>query len=120
MNPNRVVAVAAAVLSLALAVLPVVGNFDWTSTAGVLAGLTAVLGIALTWLNGWQKHEARQATPSAWTAGAAAQTLRVAAQNLGQAIDDDEGPGDPDALPHFPAKDPSKVPPDEGDAGGAS
>lgn len=58
--PNRVVAVVAAVMSLSLAVLPVVGNFDWTSTAGVLAGVVAVLAVAHTWLIGWQKHEGYQ------------------------------------------------------------
>lgn len=59
MQLNRVVAIAAAVISLALAVLPVLGNFDWTSTAGVIAGIVAVLGVTQTWLLGWQKHEAR-------------------------------------------------------------
>lgn len=60
MYTNRVVAVAAALISLALAVLPVVANFDWTSTAGVIAGIVAVLGIVDRWLQGWQAHEARQ------------------------------------------------------------
>lgn len=64
MHPNRVVAVAAAVLSLALAVLPVVGNFDWTSTAGVLAGVVAVLSVTLKWLDGWQQHEQRSRSNS--------------------------------------------------------
>jgi hypothetical protein len=61
LNTNRIVAVAAAVISLALAVLPVVANMDWTSTAGVIGGIIAVLGIAQKWLEGWQKHEARGA-----------------------------------------------------------
>lgn len=59
MKPNRVVAIAGAVISLALAVLPVVLNFDWTSTAGCIAGIIAILGIVQSWLKGWQEHEAR-------------------------------------------------------------
>lgn len=65
MYTNRVVAVAAALISLALGVLPVVANFDWTSTAGVIAGIIAVLGIVQKWLEGWQAHEARQPITSA-------------------------------------------------------
>lgn len=61
MSPNRVVAAATAVLSLTLAVLPVVVDMDWTSTAGVLAGIVAVVSVALKWLAGWQAHEQRQA-----------------------------------------------------------
>lgn len=71
LTPNRVVALATAGLSLVLAVLPVVGNFDWTSTAGAIAGLAAVAGIALKWLDGWQKHEAEEAfvaREAAWVA----------------------------------------------------
>lgn len=60
MYPNRVVAVIATLISLALAVLPVVANFDWTSTAGIIAGVVAVLGVTQKWLEGWQKHEARE------------------------------------------------------------
>jgi uncharacterized membrane protein YdbT with pleckstrin-like domain len=55
---NRAEALAGVVISLALAILPVVGNFDWTSTAGVLAGIVAVLGIVNQRLRGWQMHEA--------------------------------------------------------------
>jgi protein-S-isoprenylcysteine O-methyltransferase Ste14 len=58
---NRVVALATAILTLTLAIVPVVGNFDWTSTAGVLAGIGAVAAVALKWLGGWQAHEAREA-----------------------------------------------------------
>lgn len=59
MKPNRVVAIAGAVISLALAVLPVLLNFDWTSTAGCIAGIVGVLTVAKTWLEGWQEHEKR-------------------------------------------------------------
>jgi predicted membrane channel-forming protein YqfA (hemolysin III family) len=60
-NTNRIVAIAATVISLALALLPVVANLDWTSTAGVIAGVLGVLGVTQKWLEGWQKHEARDA-----------------------------------------------------------
>lgn len=30
---------------------------------------------------------------------------------------DDDGPGDPDVLPHLPVTDPADIPPDEGDVG---
>lgn len=59
---NRVVAIATAILALILALVPVVGNFDWTSTAGVLAGIGAIAAIVVKWLDGWQKHEARSVT----------------------------------------------------------
>lgn len=61
---NRVVAVASALISLALAILPVVGNFDWQSTAGCIGGIIAVLGITQKWLDGWQKWEAQVADPA--------------------------------------------------------
>ena len=61
MTVNRVVAIASAVISLALAILPVAANMDWKSTAGVIAGIVAVLGITQKWLEGWQKHEANVA-----------------------------------------------------------
>jgi hypothetical protein len=58
MTLNRAEALAGIVLSIALAILPVIGNFDWTSTAGVLAGIAAVLGIVAKRLDGHQKWEA--------------------------------------------------------------
>lgn len=60
MTPNRIVALATAVLSLCVAVLPAIANLDWTSTAGLLTGLAGVCAVALKWLDGWQKHEGRQ------------------------------------------------------------
>lgn len=59
MPANRKVALLGAAVSLALALAPVVADLDWTSTAGVLAGVVAVLGIVNRWLVGWQAHEAR-------------------------------------------------------------
>jgi hypothetical protein len=68
-SANRVVAVFSSLVSLGLAVLPVVGNFDWQSTGGVVAGIVAVLGVTNKWLDGWQKFEhdqrrARQQPPT--------------------------------------------------------
>jgi uncharacterized membrane protein YebE (DUF533 family) len=62
MSPNRVVAIATAVIALILGLLPVLGGMDTTSTAGIIAGIAALLGVAYKWLDGWQKHEARLAT----------------------------------------------------------
>jgi hypothetical protein len=109
MTPNRVVAVAASLVTLALAALPVLADMDWTSTAGILAGITAVLGIVLKWLTGWQQHEARQP--------ARALGLRAIADAFTD--DDDKLPGDPehpDAVDITPA-DPSAIPADKGDPG---
>jgi hypothetical protein len=58
MKPNRVVAIATALLSLAAAVAVPLANLDWSSTAGVIAGVGAVAAVALKWLDGWQAHEA--------------------------------------------------------------
>lgn len=66
--PNRVAAVVTALIALALAVLPVVGNFDWTSTAGCIAGVVAVLAIVQKWLDGYQKHEQRAHEAALFTA----------------------------------------------------
>jgi hypothetical protein len=60
---GRYVAVITAVVTLALAVLPVAANFDWRSTAGIIAGLVAVQPVVLKWLSGLQAHEQRLATP---------------------------------------------------------
>lgn len=57
MSLNRVVAVATAVVSLCLAALPVLADMDWTSTAGIVAGIIAVLGIVNRWLEGWSRYE---------------------------------------------------------------
>jgi hypothetical protein len=60
-TPNRIVAIASSVIALALAVLPVVANMDWASTAGIIAGVVAILGVTQKWLDGWQKWEAHVA-----------------------------------------------------------
>jgi hypothetical protein len=58
--PNRLVAVALAVLGLIAAIAPVVANLDWTSTVSVIAGLGVVAAAAIKWLDGWQKQESAQ------------------------------------------------------------
>lgn len=44
-------------LSLILALAPVVADLDLTSTAGVIAGIAAIAAVALKWLQGWQQYE---------------------------------------------------------------
>lgn len=77
MPTNRIVALATAILALILAVTPVVANMDWTSTAGVLAGIVAVAGVALKFLDGWSNWE---------TAEAKAQTAVVTAAAAGAQV----------------------------------
>lgn len=54
---NRIVAVLATLLSLVLALLPVIADLDLTSTASIIAGIAAVLTVTLKWLDGWQQFE---------------------------------------------------------------
>lgn len=61
MTPNRVVALATALFGLVAAVCVPLANLDWSSTAGVIAGIGAVALTANRWLIGWQGHEERQA-----------------------------------------------------------
>lgn len=62
---NRIVAIASSVLLLVMALMPVIANFDWRSTAGIMAGIPAVAAIAYKWLHGWQLWEAPQAAIAA-------------------------------------------------------
>lgn len=62
MQVNRLVAAATFVLGLAAAIAPVVSEQDWSSPATFITGIGISAAAALTWLNGWQKHEAQQAT----------------------------------------------------------
>jgi hypothetical protein len=59
MNTNRVVAIAVAGFGFVAAIAPVAANLDWTSTAGIIAGVGTVAAVAVKWLDGWQKHEQR-------------------------------------------------------------
>jgi uncharacterized membrane protein YebE (DUF533 family) len=62
--PNRVVAISTALIALLLGLLPVLAEMDWTSTAGIIAGIVGLLTIAYKWLEGWQKWEALQVVAS--------------------------------------------------------
>jgi hypothetical protein len=55
--PNRLATYAAALGALALGLLPLAGNLDWTSTAGVLGAIAALSAVAWKWLDGWSKYE---------------------------------------------------------------
>lgn len=57
MTLARVEALVGFICALILAVLPVLGNMDFQSTAGIIGGLIAVVGIVTTRLQGWQKWE---------------------------------------------------------------
>lgn len=65
MTPNRIATVIAVIAGVATALAPVVANMDWESTAGIIAGGVAAVTAILTWLVGWQKHEARVETVQA-------------------------------------------------------
>lgn len=55
--PNRLAVYATALGALALGLLPLVGNLDWTSTAGVLGAIAAIGGVVGIWLFNWGKYE---------------------------------------------------------------
>jgi hypothetical protein len=55
--PNRTAVYATALIALALGLLPLVGNLDWTSTAGIVAAISAILGVVYKWLDNWGKYE---------------------------------------------------------------
>jgi hypothetical protein len=77
MPTNRVVALAGAIVTLILALLPVIADFDWRSTAGIVAGIIAVLGIVQKFLEGWSRWE---------TAETVAQTAVVTAAAAGAQV----------------------------------
>jgi hypothetical protein len=62
-NPyiGRWVTIGTIVIGVVAAALPVVGNMDFSSTSGIIAGLVAVSAVIVKYLDGWQKHEERQA-----------------------------------------------------------
>lgn len=70
MTPNRIAVYLTALAALAAGLAPAIADLDWTSTAGVIAGLVAILSVVQKWLSGWQQHEARQATVRALNANA--------------------------------------------------
>lgn len=61
MRPNRVALYIGAVAAFAAGLAPIVANLDWQSTAGVIAGLTALATYVNTFVIGQQKHERNKA-----------------------------------------------------------
>jgi hypothetical protein len=55
--PNRMAVYLTGFVALVAGLLPLVGNLDWTSTAGVLAALAAVAVVVREWLVNWGKWE---------------------------------------------------------------
>jgi hypothetical protein len=55
--PNRIAVYVTALGALAAGLLPLVGNLDWESTAGILGALVAITGVVATWLYNWGKYE---------------------------------------------------------------
>jgi hypothetical protein len=58
-NTGRNVALATALVGLIGAAAPVFANLDLSSTAGIVAGLVALSAVAVKYLEGWQRYEAR-------------------------------------------------------------
>lgn len=58
--PNRIAVYLTVLAGVAGALAPVVADMDWSSVAGIVAGLGAIVATVVKWLDGWQKHEARQ------------------------------------------------------------
>jgi hypothetical protein len=57
--PNRIATYLTAAAGLATAIVPAVEGLDTTSTSTMIAGLGAVVAAYVSWLKGWQAHEAR-------------------------------------------------------------
>ena len=55
--PNRLAVYLTGAIALLAGLLPLVGNLDWESTAGVIAGLTAIALVVREWLVNWGKWE---------------------------------------------------------------
>lgn len=55
--PNRIAVYLTALAALAGAIAPVLGDMDWTSTAGIIAALLALVTVVSKWLDGWQAYE---------------------------------------------------------------
>ncbi len=55
--PNRVAVYLTSIAALCAGLAPAVADLDLTSTAGVIAGLLALLGVVRKWLDGWQAYE---------------------------------------------------------------
>ena len=55
--PNRMAVYVSGVVALLAGLAPLIGNLDWESTAGVVAGLLAILAVVYKWLDNWGKWE---------------------------------------------------------------
>jgi hypothetical protein len=58
-NTGRIVTIISLVVGFIGAAAPLVLDMDFSSTAGVVAGLIALSAVAVKYLDGWQKYEAR-------------------------------------------------------------
>lgn len=68
-TPARVASLMAAASALLAGLAPAIADLDTTSTAGLLGGAFAVVGVLATFLKGQRAHEARVHT---WSASQAA------------------------------------------------
>lgn len=59
--PNRMAVYLTALAGLATALAPVIANLDTTSTVGVVGGFAGIATVVAVWLNGWSRHEGREA-----------------------------------------------------------
>ena len=55
--PNRLAVYLTGAIALLAGLAPLIGNLDWESTAGVVAGLLAISAIVREWLINWGKWE---------------------------------------------------------------
>ena len=61
MLPNRIALYFTAFAALCAAVVPVVADFDTSSTVGVIGGVGALAAVVGVWLYNWGKYEERTA-----------------------------------------------------------
>lgn len=57
--PNRIAVYLTGLAGLATAIAVPVAELDTSSTVGVVGGLAAIVGVAVKFLEGWQRHEDR-------------------------------------------------------------
>ena len=55
--PNRLAVYLTGAIALLAGILPLIGNLDWESTAGVIAGLSAIAVVVREWLVNWGKWD---------------------------------------------------------------
>lgn len=64
LNAGRIATYVGGIGALAAALTPALANLDLTSTAGLAAGVIALAGVVIKWLDGWQKYEQDVRDPS--------------------------------------------------------